>query len=144
MYRINYLCSGACTMLLEARRLGLLANDFEGHFRDFVRSLGGAVLPEGNNESADFLFQEDDVVVELKTLEEEARSEYERKLQALAESWMKRGLLIGFGRVQISLPKVPPVCQNESLSDLSSQVTLSQLDFAGTARLICPDAPDNC
>ena len=81
----------------------MLVGKFEEHFRDFVRRIGGTVLPESDDESADFLFPTDNIVTELKTLQEDARSEYERKLQALAEGWMKRGLLIAFGRVQISL-----------------------------------------
>jgi len=93
----------------------LLVGDFEGHFRDFVRGFGGTVLPESDAESADFLFPQDNIIGELKTLQEDASSEYGRKLQSLADGWIRRGLLIAFGRVQISLRKVHPICQREWL-----------------------------
>lgn len=100
----------------------MLVGDFEGHFQDFVRGFGGVVLPETDTESADFLFSQDNVVSELKTLEEEARLEHTRKLQALADGWMKRGLLIGFGRFQISLQQLHPICQREWLHILQPPV----------------------
>lgn len=100
----------------------MLAKDFEGQFRDFVRGFGGAVLPENDAKSADFLFSQDNVVAELKTLEEDARREHATKLQALVNDWMRRRLLIVFGRTTISLQKLNPVCQREWLDILQPPV----------------------
>ncbi len=100
----------------------MLVGDFEGHFRDFVRGFGGTVLPESDAESADFLFPQDNIIGELKTLQEDASSEYGRKLQSLADGWIRRGLLIAFGRVQISLRKVHPICQREWLHILQPPI----------------------
>jgi hypothetical protein len=96
--------------------------DFEAHFRIFIRDFGGMVLPENNAKSADFLFPKDNIVAELKTLQEDARREHATKLQELVADWRRRGLMMVFGRTIISLQKLNPVCQREWLHILEVPV----------------------
>lgn len=95
---------------------------FESMFRSVVNSMSGEVLPEGDVESADFLFRQYSVVAELKTLKEDARAEYAIKLQALISGWAKRRLLLAMGRTVIELRKVHPICQREWLALLQGPV----------------------
>jgi hypothetical protein len=99
-----------------------MENNFESMFRVAVESMNGEILPEGDAESADFLFRQSNVAAELKTLEEDARKEYAAKLEALIQDWMKRRLLIAFGRNVIELGKVHPTCQREWLGLLQGPV----------------------
>lgn len=100
----------------------LFVGDFEEHFRSFVREFGGTVLPEGDAESADFLFPVDNIVAELKILQGDARQEHATKLQALVADWRKRRLMILFGTNIISLEKLNPICQREWLRILQAPV----------------------
>jgi hypothetical protein len=100
----------------------MFVGDFEQHFRDFIRKFGGTVLPEGDAESADFLFSQDNVVAELKTLQEDARQEHATKLNALVADWRKRGLMVVFGTNIISLEKLNRICQGEWLHILQAPV----------------------
>ena len=99
-----------------------MGNDFEMTFREFVKSIGGEVLPESDAERADFLFRDCNVVAELKTLQEDARMEHARKLQALLTDWAARGLIRVYGRTTIELRKLNPVCQREWLDILQAPV----------------------
>lgn len=100
----------------------MLEGDFEGHFRRFVQGCGGELIPEADVERADFLFPKDDVVAELKTLQEDARLEHAQKLQALANDWSRRGLVRAYGRVVFSLQTMNPECQREWLRVLQAPV----------------------
>lgn len=80
------------------------------------------MLPENDAESADFLFPQDSVVAELKTLQQDARLEHATRLQALVNDWMKRRLMMAFGRPTISLRELNPVCQREWLHILQAPV----------------------
>lgn len=100
----------------------IFISNFEEYFGDFIREFGGIVLPEGEAESADFLFPQDNVVAELKTLQEDARQEHANKLQALVADWAKRRLMIMFGTNMISLQKLNPTCQREWLHILQAPV----------------------
>ena len=62
-------------------------NAFEVFFREFVKSFGGDLLQKGKTESADFLFREDNIVTELKTLENDARLEHAQKRQMPGLLW---------------------------------------------------------
>jgi len=98
-------------------------NKFRYFFERFVPACGGEVLAEVHSVPyADFLFRDDRVVSELKTLEEDKNTDHARKLQALTADWMRRGLILGFGRFQISLPRLPQQCQREWLDILESPV----------------------
>jgi hypothetical protein len=99
------------------------AHGLEKALGKFVQSVGGETIPEFNDaRCADFLFREQNVVAELKTLEEEARQEHSRKLQDLVNDWIRRGLIAVYGRTSIALPEVSPICQREWLSILQPPV----------------------
>ena len=90
--------------------------NFENTFRAFVKDFGGEIVSENNtSKCADYFFQQDSVITELKTLQEEARQEHVKALQKLVNDWMRRGLWLGYGRVNISLPNMRPECQAEWL-----------------------------
>jgi hypothetical protein len=98
-------------------------NDFEEMFGDFVKSFGGEVLPEFKDAPcADYLFRNDNIVAELKTMERDMWVAHATKVQALFDNWMRRGLIRGYGRVQIHLPTLPQVCQREWLDVLEPPV----------------------
>jgi hypothetical protein len=105
-----------------AMDIELLNTDFENYFKGFVAHMGGVVLPEGESESADYHFPHDGIIGELKILERDARAEYAKRLEELSASWMKRGLLIVFGTVKISLQTVNPICQREWLNLLQPPI----------------------
>lgn len=90
---------------------------FEAVFRAFVRSFGGEIVSENELQSADFFFAKDDVVAELKTLQEDARREHAEKLTAALNDWARRGLLPRvYGTTRISLrDDLPQDCQPEWL-----------------------------
>jgi hypothetical protein len=98
--------------------------NFEKIFSNFVESIGGKVLPPSNNaKCADYLFDADDVIAELKTLEQDATADHQRKIQALAQNWRKRGLITPVGtRMTLDLQKLDPVCQQEWLQMLAAPV----------------------
>jgi hypothetical protein len=96
--------------------------DFETIFRNFVQNFGGTILPEGQAETADFLFPNDNVVAELKTLEVDARSDHGTRLQGLMDDWSRRGLVRIYGRTTISMQKLNPACQREWLHILQPPV----------------------
>jgi hypothetical protein len=93
-------------------------NAFEVLFRDFVGNFGGDLLKEGKRETADFLFREENIITELKTLENDARLEHAQKLQQLVNEWTRRRLIMAYGRTVISLRALPPICQREWLDIL--------------------------
>jgi hypothetical protein len=97
--------------------------NFESLFKQFVTEFGGEVLPELRDaKCADFLFRKQNIVAELKTLETDARQKHAQKMQALIESWRNRGLLVAFGTVRISLPRLNPICQREWLQVLEPPI----------------------
>ena len=91
--------------------------------RRFVQTVGGEVLPESSEaRSADYLFRKENLVVEQKTLEEEALFEHTRKLQPKVNDWTRRGRLLIYGRASLELKKVPAECQQEWLDLLQAPV----------------------
>jgi hypothetical protein len=87
--------------MLESVQSGLSVNrnTFQNFFSHFVEHFGGEVLPEVHTVPyADFLFRNDLIVSELKTLEEDKTADHAKKLQALAWDWNRRGLIRAFGR----------------------------------------------
>jgi hypothetical protein len=98
-------------------------NKFRHFFERFVTDFGGEVLAEVHSVPyADFRFRGDQIVSELKTLEEDRSGDHARKLQALAWDWQRRGLVTAFGTVQLSLPQLPQQCQREWLNVLEPPV----------------------
>lgn len=98
-------------------------NTFQNFFSQFVGHFGGEVLPEVHTVPyADFLFRSDLIVSELKTLEENKTSDHAKKLKALVVDWQRRGLLLAFGTVNISLPDLSQQCQREWLKILEPPI----------------------
>ena len=92
-------------------------------FEQFVADFGGDVLPEVHSvRYADFLFRSDNIVSELKTLEEDKAAEHATKLQQLSRNWQKRGLVRGYGNFRINLQQLPGECQREWLRLLEPPV----------------------
>ena len=98
-------------------------NTFQSFFSHFVKRFGGEILAEVHTVPyADFLFRDDLMVSELKTLEEDKTLDHAKRLQALARDWQRRGLFVAFGTVKISLPNLPEQCQREWLKILEPPI----------------------
>jgi len=82
----------------------------------------GQVVPRGQKQSADYLFRQEKVVVELKTLLEDATPAHVRKLSALTNNWMNKGLVRGYGRLILNLQTICQECQHEGLDLLQGPV----------------------
>jgi hypothetical protein len=95
---------------------------FEEVFTRFVRSIGGEVLPKSAEESADYLFRAEKVVIELKTLLQDATPAHVRELQALADRWHKQGWVRIYGRTTLDLQTIRTECQREWLDLLETPV----------------------
>jgi len=93
----------------------------EKTFDEFVKQSGGELVRDlitnvNPKKNADYLFGGPLVVAELKCLEKETFTEaYAKKIQKLADGWMRRGLILAYGRVQLQLRKLPLPCQEEWL-----------------------------
>jgi hypothetical protein len=48
----------------------MVNGNFEKVFRDFIRNFGGRVVPEGDGASADLFLPQDNIVAELKIVQE--------------------------------------------------------------------------
>jgi hypothetical protein len=96
--------------------------DFEATFKKFVKEFPGELVAESDVRNADFFFPQDNIVAELKTLQEDARQEYEIKLRDRAADWQRRRLMLIYGTVSISLETVPEVCQREWLGILQPPI----------------------
>jgi hypothetical protein len=101
-------------------RNGLLEMNPETTIDEVVRKVGGlrveALLPQSGQrpKNADYVFQSENVIVELKSLQQEAFTPaYRQKLNQLAQSWMNKGLIRVFGRAVLSLRELPVPCQRE-------------------------------
>jgi hypothetical protein len=95
---------------------------FETVFGRFIEAIGGEILAEGPEETADFLFRVEKIVVELKTLQRDSRDEHAKKLAALMATWAKRGLLWVIGRTVVNLRNVHPQAQREWLDLLETPI----------------------
>jgi hypothetical protein len=90
---------------------------------EVVRVVGGTrvetLLPPDDGErpkNADYVFQSANAIAELKSLQQEVFTPaYRQKLNELAESWIKRGLIYVFGRAAVNMRTLPAACQNEWL-----------------------------
>jgi hypothetical protein len=96
--------------------------DFEAVFARFIERIGGEILATGPEESADFVFRSERIVVELKTLQRDPRDEHVRKLAALADTWTQRGQLRVYGRTAINLRDMHPEAQREWLDLLQAPI----------------------
>lgn len=97
-------------------------NGFEDVFGQFVQSIGAEIVPRGVEESADYLFRPEKVVVELKTLVEDSTLAHAKKLYPLTNDWQRRGLVRGFGTFAVELRTLPLECQQEFLNLLEASI----------------------
>lgn len=110
----------------------------EDVFQDFVLGFGGELvrdlLPPGNPPiNADFLFRKHGVIAELKCLENSSFGpNYPKKMQELADDWMRRRLMIFFGTVNIELQKLRPECQREWLDLIAGPLQRNVVKKADT------------
>jgi len=93
----------------------------EPTFDAFVKEFKGELVRElvdvkKRETNADYLFRNDSVIAELKCLEKDTfDAEYDRKLNTLVDSWVKRRLLWYVGKPKLELRKLDPICQQEWL-----------------------------
>ena len=103
-----------------------------------VRTTGGesvdTLVPPDDGErpkNADYVFQSDNAISELKSLQQEVFTRaYRMKLDELAQSWIKRGLIYVFGQANLNLRTLPPACQNEWLRLLTLPLQTSVVSTA--------------
>lgn len=94
-------------------------NTVEQLFNNFVLKCGGqlvASLLTGNTPrpNADYYFGGSGIIGELKCLQVDSfDTNYATKVQMLFDDWMRRRLLMVYGRVQVSLSQLNPICQKE-------------------------------
>lgn len=103
--------------------------DTEAVINGVVELAGGcrvdSLLPEKDPqrpENADYLFQYDNVIAELKTLQQAFTPAYYAKVNALLNSWSRRGLIRVYGRVSLNFRRLPLICQQEWLRLLTSSL----------------------
>src|ERR1700731_1250965 len=66
-------------------------NPFEAVFHDFIRHFGGEVLPEApDGRTADYLFREQKIIAELKTMTVDQTEDADRKLTPYVEEWARK------------------------------------------------------
>lgn len=83
-------------------------------FRRTVIEMGGEILPGFDDaRCADFLFRPSCMIVDMKILDEQVRDEHAVTVEALKNTWIRRGLLAIHGTKRIDVPKLPPECQQE-------------------------------
>jgi hypothetical protein len=104
------------------------ANSFEAVFRQFVDSIGGEVLLEApSGHTADYLFRNDNVIAELKTLSVDVTDDMNRKLRPVVEKWAKANGRMPPGEVKgdqyiLDMRNMPPEIQSAWLRLLMASV----------------------
>jgi hypothetical protein len=94
---------------------------FDRVIEEFVLGVGAEAIPVSSvdgEKRADYLFRARNVIAELKTLDKDARQEYNEKLHSLVAGWMRDRRLLVFGRVQLSLQKMHPDLKREWMTIL--------------------------
>lgn len=90
-------------------------------FARVVVTIGGEVLPGfDDHRCADFLFRQENIIVEMKVLDQQARDKHAMKMEALVNTWTHRGLPAVNGGVPVEVPKLSPQCQQEWFDVLES------------------------
>jgi hypothetical protein len=99
--------------------MGGVNTKVEQLFNDFILGSGGQlvsslVTKDHPLPNADYYFHDHGIVGELKCLQQHSfNATYAMKLQKLVDSWMQRRLFMAYGRVQIDLQRLNPICQRE-------------------------------
>jgi len=112
----------AIPLVIQRSNIKEMPNHFETIFCRFIESIGGDVVACSEEESADFVFREDKVVIELKTIERDQRFEHAQRLGALANDWGKRGRIRVHGTTVLDLQHLHPECQREWLHLLKGPI----------------------
>lgn len=95
--------------------------DVENAFRNFVKTYGGEVvedlLPNSPSfKNADFIFQDQRIIAELKSLQEDKSSDknIQKKIQEKFDKWMNSGVIPPrYGTVRVESKDLPEKCRKE-------------------------------
>src|ERR1017187_2568204 len=93
-------------------------NKFEAIFGSFVSYLGGEILPEASTgHTSDYLFRRENILVELKCLQQDQTARFEQKLQPLVLDWIRKNGQVPAGFMQgrkyiIDFPRAPKEIQD--------------------------------
>lgn len=98
-----------------------MSQKFEARFDEFIIELGGERIPPASTQGemrADYIFRRSatlliDVILELKSLEEEGYDLYLAKAQAMASGWIKTGRLIVVGQVAVNYRDLSPELRSD-------------------------------
>jgi hypothetical protein len=111
----------------------------EATIDEVVRLAGGqrvhALLPANFQQSknADYFFSTENVIAELKSLQQESFDlDYRQKMNEMTQDWMRRGLIYAFGRPAITLRTLPPPCQHEWMRLLTLPLQTNVISVANT------------
>lgn len=85
------------------------------------------------SKNADYLFSAENVVAELKSLQQESfDQDYRQKMNEMTQDWIRRGLIYAFGRPVITLRTLPTPCQREWMRLLTLPLQTNVISVANT------------
>jgi hypothetical protein len=98
-----------------------MSQKFEARFDEFIKDLGGKRIPPASTPGemrADYIFHRSatlsiDVVLELKSMEEEGYEPYLARLKEMVSDWIKTGKLIVVGQVAINYRDLSPELRSD-------------------------------
>jgi hypothetical protein len=97
-----------------------MSQKFEARFDEFIKELGGERIPPAKTpgeQRADYLFRcaalSIDVILELKSLEEEGYEFYLSKRQAMISEWLRTGKLIVVGQAAVNYRDLSPELRSD-------------------------------
>ena len=98
-----------------------MSQKFEARFDEFIKELGGERIPPASTQGemrADYAFRRSttlsiDVILELKSLEEEGYELYLAKLQAMVSEWLRTGKLIVMGQRAVNYRDLSPQLRSD-------------------------------
>jgi hypothetical protein len=93
-----------------------MSQKFEARCDEFIKELGGERIPPADTpgeQRADYLFARCaalsiDVIIELKSLEDEGYERYLEKLRAMSSEWLRTGKLIVVGKAAVNYRDLSP------------------------------------
>lgn len=111
----------------------------EGTIDEVVRLASGqrvdTLLPANFQQSknADYFFPTENVIAELKSLQQESFDlDYRQKMNEMTQDWMRSGLIYAFGRPVITLRTLPPPCQREWMRLLTLPLQTNVISASNT------------
>jgi hypothetical protein len=98
-----------------------MSQEFEARFDEFIKELGGDRIPPAKTpgeQRADYLFGRCaalsiDVVLELKSLDEEGYEPYLAKLKAMTSEWRRTGKLVVVGQAAVNYRDLSPELRSD-------------------------------